>query len=329
MAKVIVVGLGPIGRACAHAARCQPGMELVGLVDSSEKKVGLTLEELDGNDADAGPRVVGDVPAALGAEPTVAIVSTVSRFDAMAPMLRDLAEAGVHVVSSCEQMTWPWYRHAALADEMDALAKEKGVAMLGTGVNPGFVMDSLAVTLASVVRRVQKVRCVRRVDAGLRRNSLQRKVGATMKVDEFNELARIGKIGHQGIAESVALIAHGLGHAVEPGSVQVGLDPVVAEEPTPSEIGLIEPGRVCGMKNTARWQDDSLEVELELMMAVGLVDTKDKIAIQGPVSFAMKIPGAVPGDSATVAVLINYARLMESTRPGLRTMLDMPPAGCR
>ncbi len=331
--RVIVIGLGPIGARCARAIRREEGLELVGLLDIDPDKQGKTASEIVcgeplSDNGKGGPRVTDDLDAAIGDGADVAVVTTTSAFDGLAPMLKSLAIRGLDVVSSCEEMAYPRYRHAALADEVDAAARDAGRSMLGAGVNPGFVMDALAVSFASMVRRVHHVRCIRRVDAALRRQPLQAKVGATMTVEHFNELADQGKIGHKGLSESVALLVAGLGRTAEPGSVVETLEPVVAEEAFDSALGVIEPGFVRGMRNVGLWEGDGLRVELDLTMAVGLADPVDKIRLDGPVQIFLKIPGSIPGDSATVAALVNRIRPIHAAPPGLLTMLDMPPAGC-
>ncbi len=336
MASVVVVGLGPIGVSCARAVRADRGLCLCGLVDQDPAKWGAALEDISaqpehGPEAKGNLRVQPSLAEVLrdGNAADVAIVCTSSDFVNVAETVTQCLEHGLSVVSSCEQMAWPWYRHEALARQMDAAARAAGCAVLGTGVNPGFVMDSLAVSLAGVLRCVKRVHCVRRLDAGLRRLPLQKKVGATLSVARFRELAAAGDMGHKGLAESAAMLGAGLGRKVEPGSVVESLEPVVAERACPCELGLIEPGMVAGMRNTARWEGDGLAIELDLTMAVGIEDAADRIEFDGPVNLRMRIPGATPGDSATVAMLVNQARQIGRAAPGLRTMLDMPPAGCR
>lgn len=322
---VAVVGLGPIGVAAAQAVAADASMKLVGLLDIDPAKVGKPLPSLPGS-----PTVTGRLEDAVR-DAQVAIVCTTSKFDALAPMLRDLAARKVHVVSSCEEMSWPRYRHPALADEIDAVAKRAGVAVLGTGVNPGYVMDLLAVQLSSMMMRVSSVRCVRRVDALQRREPLQRKIGSGMTTEQFDALKRENKIGHQGIAESVAMLAAGLGAEARAGSVRVGLEPVLAEREIASAVGPVKPGQVCGMRNTASWAGNGLSIELDLTMALGLGDPHDAIELRGPEgpAFVARIPGSTPGDTATVAALVNTARLLPRVAPGLCTMLDLPAAGAR
>lgn len=341
MVRVIVVGLGPIGLACAQAVRTEREMRLVGLVDLDPAKRGKTLNQIaDLTGAAPGPALPGNgsaptvverigeaVVAAGGAD--VAVLTTASGFDVVIPTLRECLANKLAVVSSCEQMLWPWYRHAPLAQAMDEEARAAGRALLGTGVNPGFIMDFAAVVLASMVRRVTAVRCERRVEAGLRRKPLQAKIGATMTPEHFRELAAAGKIGHEGLPESIALLAAGLGRKVENGSIQVTLDPVIAQKATASALGLIQPGMVAGIHNVGRWSGDGLTIELDLTMAVGTPEPRDVVKLEGPVGLTLKIPGGLPGDSATVAALLNHIPVVHQARPGLRTMLDIPVAGCR
>ena len=324
MSRVVVVGLGPIGIGAAKAVLADPGMKLVGLVDIDPAKVGKPLAELEG-----GPAVVGSLKQAAAGGADVAIVTTTSKLDRMAPTLREALGAGLHVVSSCEEMSWPRYRHAQLADQLDADARRADRALLGTGVNPGFGMDLLPVVLSSMVLEVKNVRVVRRVDASTRRRPLQQKVGATMDTAQFNALKAKNEIGHQGLAESVALIAAGLGREAKPGSIQITLDPVMADREIPSALGTIKPGQICGMHNVGRWSDGTLSVDLDLTMAVGLTQPEDSVELSGPVPLKLTIPGGTPGDTATIAALVNCARAITRAKPGLLTMLDLGVAGAR
>lgn len=331
--NAVVFGLGPIGLACARAIRSEGMIKLVGLVDIEPAKLGKTVEEITGKPSGAGDedekalRVVSSIDD-IDVKVDVAVLTTTSHLPNLAPLIKDLVSRGINVISSCEEMVYPWYRHPQLADEIDAAARAGSATVLGTGVNPGFALDLLPVTLASMLRRVNSIRCVRRVDAALRRESLQAKVGATMTVEKFNALKAQKQIGHAGLAESVAMLGRGLGRKVEFGTVTETLEPVLAETPLPSALGLIAQGRVAGIHNTAVWEDQGLRIELDLTMAVGLSDPRDVIEIDGPVQLRMKIPGSIPGDSATVAAILNNIVNVYQGSPGFKTMLDVPPAGC-
>lgn len=321
MLNVMVIGLGPIGIEAARAVQADRGMKLVGVVDVDPAKVGRRIEGL--------PKTVGHLEELLPKKPTVAIVCTTSHFQHIIPVLVDCMWHGIHVVSSCEEMSDPWFRHKKLADQMDAEAKHRKVALLGTGVNPGFVMDLWPAVLSSMVTQVTGVKVVRRLDAAKRRVPLQAKVGATMTVSHFKGLAREGKIGHMGIGESVSLLARALGQTAHPKDVKITLDPVIAKKPLKSALGLIKPGMVSGMRNTATYKGKGLTILLDLTMAVGVDDAQDRVELDGPVPLTAIIPGSTPGDSATVAALVNGARILPRVSPGLKTMIDIPPATCR
>lgn len=329
MLNVIVIGLGPIGINAALAVQDDRGMKLVGLVDLDPAKRGKSLAQLNGEKSSAGPKVVPTIAATMSAKPQVAIITTASHFDLVAPTLRECIKRKIHVVSSCEEMSFPAFRHKRLAAEIDAEARRKKVALLGTGVNPGFVMDLLPLVLSSMLTKVNGVKVIRRLDAAKRRVPLQAKVGATMTSEHFQGLAKQGKIGHMGIGESVAMIARGLGREARPKDVKITLDPVIANRRLDSALGPIDPGQVCGMRNTARWSGKDLTIELDLTMAVGTEDAQDRVELSGPIPLTLTIPGSTPGDTATVAAMLNCARVLPIVAPGLKTMLDMPTASAR
>ncbi len=310
--KIAVVGLGPIGLAAARAVAADPKLELVQLVDVSPELAGKSP-------VDGGPAVTAEL--AGGAD--VAILCTTSYLDKMAPLVRQCIAHKTHVVSSCEEMLWPDYRHAELAKELDGEAQAAGVALLGTGVNPGFVLDYLPVVASSMILEVSAVKAIRRVQAQTRRRPLQKKVGATMTVEEFNELKAKNAIGHKGMAESVCLAAAALGKTVPPSSVDESLEPLTTDVPLESALGIIEPGKVRGMHNIGRWRDADLEVDLDLIMAVGEPEAYDEVNLHGPVPLKVRVEGGTPGDSATAAVLVNACRVLPRCNPGVRTMLDL------
>jgi 4-hydroxy-tetrahydrodipicolinate reductase len=326
MIKVAVIGLGPIGIAAAKLIQQDNRLELSGLVDINPVKQSKYLNELDSEAVPGSPPVVESLEQ-VDPKPQIAIVTTGSHFDRLAPTLRDLIRHQIHGVTSCEQMIWPWFRHPHLADVIHTEATKAGVTLVGTGVNPGFVMDLLPVVLSSMVGKVRKVRVVRVVDALTRRLPLQRKIGSTMTVEKFKSLADEEKIGHMGIGESVVMLAQGLGHHPMQSDVRITLEPVVADQLIRCDLGEVKPGFVCGMRNTGRYARNGLEIELDLKMALAANDPRDEIEIVGERTIKMLVPGSTPGDTATSAALVNVARKILQAPRGLKTMLDLPPCG--
>ena len=225
--------------------------------------------------------------------------------------------AGLSVVSTCEELAWPWLRDEAAAEALDRLCEERNVAVLGTGVNPGFVLDRLAVVLGHATGPVRHVRGLRVVDATSRRASLRRKTGAGLDEEAFHAAADRGEVGHVGLAESAALCATGLGLAVD--EVDEELVPLVAEEDGP-----VARGQVAGFSQTARvFADEREVVRLELVIALGAEDPRDEVELDADPPLRLVVPGGVPGDLATAGAAGNAAPAVIELR-GLVTVLDLP-----
>ncbi len=323
--RVLSVGLGPIGLEAARLALAGRSLELVGAVDLDPEKAGRDLAELLGLDEATGLRVERDLAAALArARPDVAILCTGSTVPAVLADVERIVRAGAGVVCSCEELLWPALQHPELARRLDAAARSGGSAILGTGVNPGFVLDFLPVVLSGVSRRVERVRGVRILDAAARRLPLQKKVGAGLAVEEFRRLVAAGRLGHVGMRESVALIGHALGFDLD--EVTQTVEPVVAERRIETAHLVVEPGRAAGIRNLGFGRSGGeTRVELVLEMYVGAPDPRDEIFLEGDPPLHLAIEGGTPGDAATAAILVNSLAGVAAAPPGLKTVLDLPP----
>ncbi|HKJ19594.1 MAG TPA: hypothetical protein VJ993_02930, partial [Woeseiaceae bacterium] len=183
--RVIQYGLGPIGCATAKLVAERDNLDLVGAVDIDPAKVGKDVAEVIGLDAPLGIEVkpgIGEV----GAGADVVLHTTNSFFDQFANQVAELLEAGFDVVSTSEELSFPWHYNAAAATELDAVAKKAGKTVLGTGVNPGFLMDSLPIFLTSIAQTVDHIDVRRVINATTRRGPFQAKIGSGMTVEAFN-----------------------------------------------------------------------------------------------------------------------------------------------
>ena len=176
------------------------------------------------------------------------------------------------------------------ADRLDAVAIANEVALLGAGVNPGFVLDLFPFVMTRVCQRVDSVQAGRFVNASRRRRQLQAKIGSGMHPDDFRELASQGKIGHVGLAESAALLADSLGWPWE--EFEETIDPVIAEEPISTDHFDVVEGQVRGQHQTLKMGD----VRLELIMALG-EDERDEVRIEGVPPVHAVVQGGIHGDS--------------------------------
>jgi len=320
---VVLMGLGAIGRGIARAALAKPELEIVAAIDLDASRVGKKLGDVV--DAPAPDvTVTDDGSAALKRHPgAVLLHATGSRLDQVEGELAQALSAGLAVVSTCEELAYPWLRHPEIAERLDKIAERRKVALLGTGVNPGFVLDRLPATLGAVVGPVDRVQCLRVVDARTRRAQLQRKVGAGLNEEEFDRGVEDGTIGHVGLMESAALAALGVGLEVD--EVDESIDPVEAESDVAGEGLVVPKGGIVGVRQIARAFHDGKEVaHLELIIGLGAPDPRDEIELIADPGIRLVIPGGTPGDRATAWSVVHAAPLVKGSEPGLITVLDLP-----
>ncbi len=315
---VVVAGLGDVGRGIARSALETPGLRLVGAVDPGH--AGKTLESLL-NTSCPEMVVAADAREALRtAQGGVLLQATGSTFEAVRSQIEQAVSAGVSVSSTCEELAYPWLRHEAAAEALDRLAERNDVAVVGTGVNPGFALDRLPAVLAQVAGAVRHVEAIRVVDAAGRRAALRRKIGAGLSQEEWERALDQGRVGHVGIAESAALA--GLACGLELDEVEEEIDPVLAGRAR-AAAGLKE-GMVAGVHHRARGFADGREVvKLDLVLAVGEPDPRDEVRLDADPPLRLTVPGGVPGEQAAAWAVVHAAGALPQLR-GLVTILDLP-----
>src|SRR6202008_1469265 len=304
--------------------RQKAALEIVGAIDKDPAKAGRDLGEVAGaSDAPGGGNIAADSAKLLARPVDVVIHSTSSCLPDVVDQLLECLGAGCCIVSTCEELAYPYRKHPDLSAQLDAAAKEEGVALVGTGVNPGFVMDKLVLTLSAVSQRVELAKAVRIVDASKRRLPLQKKMGAGMTPEEFRAQVSAGVIKHHGLPESIAMVADGLGFELD--DISETIEPVIAEEPVTTEFLEVAPGQVAGVHQIARGMDGGEgKIHMELMMFVGAKDSADLIELRGDPNLTLKIPGGTHGDVATAAVVVNAIPSILAAQSGLRTSRDLP-----
>lgn len=324
---VVHFGLGPIGIAIARLVAERSGLRSIGAIDMDPELVGRSLSAVagQGNPGD-DVTISADMAATLAAaRGGVVVHCTGSSLERVAPQILAAIEAGCSVVSTCEELSFPWTSQADQARRLDEAARAAGVAVLGTGVNPGFAMDYLPVVLSGTARRVDAVVVHRVQDAGVRRLPLQRKVGAGMSVAEFRERAATHELGHVGLRESAEALAAAFGW--ELARLDEAIEPLVADRPTPSGLGEIPVGVVTGLHQTAiGYVDGRVVISLTLDMAVGLPNPHDDVRLAGDPDLQLVVPGGLHGDVATAAIVVNMLGRVVKAAPGLRVMADLAPA---
>jgi 2,4-diaminopentanoate dehydrogenase len=322
--RAIQYGIGPIGASIVKLLREKESIELVGAIDSDPAKIGKDLAEVVGaSDGPWGIKVSGDAKGVLEQSVDVVMHTTSSSLPKVMDQLLACIDVGSCIVSTCEELSYPYRTHPELAAKLDKAAKDSGVALVGTGVNPGFVMDKLVITLAAVSQRIDHVKALRVVDASKRRMPLQKKIGAGMTVDDFHVKVKEGVIKHVGLPESVAMVADSLGLPVN--EITETIEPKVATEHVQTPFLTVEPGQAAGVHQIARGFSDGKElIYMELQMYVGAKDPADIIELKGLPDISLVIPGGSHGDIATASVAVNSIPAVLDAQSGLRTPRDLP-----
>jgi 4-hydroxy-tetrahydrodipicolinate reductase len=324
MLRVVLYGLGPIGAGIARVAAARSDLKIVGGIDVDPDKIGKDVGEVIGTAEPLGIVVSGNASATLrSTRPDVVIQATGSHLARVAPQIRQIIQAGACLVSTCEELSFPWDAAPELAQELDRLAAAHQVAILGTGVNPGFAMDTLPLALTAVSQSVDAMSVLRIQDAARRRLPLQRKVGAGLSVAEFEERVQAGTVRHVGLPESVHAIAHGIGWKVE--RLDDTIEPVVAENETRSTEIVVAPGQVLGIRQVTKGVvDGQVKITLELQMYLGAPNPRDRVTVEGIPRIDVAVNEGTHGDLATAAILVNAIPSLLRAEPGLRVMEDLP-----
>jgi 4-hydroxy-tetrahydrodipicolinate reductase len=323
MLRVLQVGLGDLGRRIVRDLSTSGHGLVVAAVDVSPSLAGRSLAELV-------PETTSEAIACASLHEVegwegidAAIVTTTSKLPDCAPTLRALVERGLSVVSTCEELVWPWLRHSKLAEELDDVARRSGGRLLGAGVNPGFLMDALPAFLAAACVDVRSVRVERVIDAGRRRPSFQRKVGAGLSEAELRAGLAEERLGHVGLGESLHFLAHHLALPLD--RWEEHARPVVAAKSLESALGPVAVGRVAGVRQTARgFQGERAVVELTFHAAIGAPEPRDHVVIDGDPPLDVTIAGGLHGDAATSALIVHALAALREASPGLHTMATVP-----
>jgi 4-hydroxy-tetrahydrodipicolinate reductase len=323
-ARVVSYGLGPIGRKALELAAQKECLEIVGAIDIDPELIDQDLGELARNSKLSGRKITNDAAALFAAtRPDIVIHCTSSFLPVVEEQLISIASSGVNIISSTEELLWPRLQHPERADRIDGAAREAGVTVLGTGVNPGFVMDTLPAFASAVCLDVQKIVCRRVVDATSRRLPFQKKIGAGLSTTEFKQMVAAGKLGHIGLRESIALLGGALGFELD--DIRQTIDPIVADSDLQTPFLKVRAGQVAGIWNRGHGSaKGTLKVEMDLRMYVGAEDPLDEAILDANPPIHVRILGGTHGDLATAAMLVNGIPGVLQARPGLLTMLDVP-----
>lgn len=322
--KVVQYGCGPIGCSVVKYALQRPDIEIVGAIDISPNLVGHDLGEVAGIGKKLGVTVSNEPGTVfVQTKPDLVFLTTSSSLEVSSSQLEECLKAGINVVSTCEELAFPYLKDPQLSEKIDKLAKANNVTVLGTGVNPGFLMDAWPLFMTGVCQRVKRIRIARVQSASTRRGPFQKKIGAGCTLEEFQERVASGTLRHVGLAESVAMVASGLGWKLS--DITESIEPIMAKEPVETDFVSVKPGQVAGVRQVGKGiKAGEAVITLDFAASVGAPESYDAVYITGTPDMEVVIKGGTHGDIATAAIVVNSAQRVVPAAPGLVTMKDIP-----
>ncbi|UCE42765.1 MAG: dihydrodipicolinate reductase [Candidatus Aminicenantes bacterium] len=325
--NVIIYGCGVMGLRSAEALSKKNSFSIVGAIDIDPELVGKDLGSLLDSDQNMGIPIQDDPDELFNkVDADAAVLTTLSHLEEVFPQIDQCIEAGLNVVSTCEELSYPWDREPDLARKIDDLAKDKGVTVVGTGINPGYLMDTLPLILTAPCLDVQSIKVTRMMDSSKRRIPFQKKIGTGLSLGAFRDKIDNKIItGHVGLLESINMIADGLGWALDE-AVELPPEPVVADREVETGLGLVKPGDALGLVSIAyATMRGNKVITLEFNANAGVDEEYDEVIIEGIPNVHERIIGGIHGDVGTVAVTVNTIPRTVQSEPGLILMKDLPP----
>ena len=321
--RVLIMGLGPIGAGVARQLLARRSFKVVAAVDIDPAKAGRDLGEVLGAERPTGVKVSADVASAIRkAKPQAAVLCTSSSLRKVWPQLEAVLKLRVPIVSTTEELSYPWFSNRPLARRIDAAAKKAKVAVVGTGVNPGFAMDALPIALTAICERVDAVRIERIQDARIRRLPFQQKIGSGLTPEQFAEKVKDLSVRHVGLTESVAMIADALGFRLD--RITDEIQPKIARAPVESRFLKVPAGRVCGLvQDGIGYVDGEPRIALHMEAYLGAPETYDRVVVEGSPRLDVRADGGYHGDMATASITVNSIPNLLRATPGLHTMRSL------
>jgi 4-hydroxy-tetrahydrodipicolinate reductase len=328
--KVAIWGFGAMGQGIARVLLGKTGVEISGICCRNKGRQGKTMYEILGLHSEQK-----DVPIINDIEQVVAhkgcdvvMLCTDSFTQTAAPKIELLVGKGVNVITLAEERAWPWAQQPELAARIDEAARAGGVSVLGTGINPGMVMDLLAVVLSAAMVDVKGVKCERVNSLSPFGRTVMEEQGVGLAPEEFADKQAKGQVsGHVGFAESIAMIAEGIG--LEYNEFKQQMQPIITAVDRKSPHGFAAAGHLAGVNMTAQALKDGQTVidmyhpqQIEPHLAG--VATGDYITLTGSPPIAMAINPEIEGGLGTIAMAINCIPHVINAAPGLISMLDIP-----
>jgi len=330
--KVTIWGFGAMGSGIAKMLLDKKGVEIVGILDRNPDRVGknmfevLNMPQLKGHN----PVIIRENPEEVITEGScdIVVVATDSFVKKAFDKIEFVLTQKINVITLAEEMSYPRAQHPELAHKLDEIAKRNGVSVLGTGINPGLVMDLLAICLSGAMTHVDRVMCKRINSLSPFGKAVMEEQGVGISAEEFEKGVQDGSLaGHVGFAESVAMISDALGLSVD--SFKQQMTPIITNVDRKAPHGSAKAGNVAGVNMTGQGlKGSNIIIEMEHPqqiepLAEG-VHTGDYIELKGTPSISMQITPEIDGGLGTIAMCGNCIPHVINAKAGLISMLDIP-----
>ncbi|MHA2228388.1 MAG: NAD(P)H-dependent amine dehydrogenase family protein [Candidatus Thorarchaeota archaeon] len=327
--RVVQFGLGSLGKAIAKSVIERKNLELIGLIDVDTSIQGKSIDKLLSITLESPFKIRGSLAEVIddlkGIKPDLAIIATTSSLEKVSSTIDSCLTNGMDVLSICEELSFPYIRHPQVSEKLDEDARRAGKTILGTGINPGYLMDLLPIVLSAPCQSVDEIHVTRHMNSSHRRFSFQKKIGTGMTQEEFHSKIEQGHItGHVGLVESMRMVDSALNLGLDE-IVELPPEAVVAKSKTTNNFATIEKGEVLGLKSTGvgKLKGETL-LTLDFLAYAEATPEYDEVIIKGLPNIQQRIEGGVQGDHGTVGMILNMIPLVVKAQPGLMTMKDIP-----
>lgn len=329
--QVVIWGFGAMGRGMAEMLLTKTGVEITGVCDRHpdlvHKSMFSVLEEPQGNHPDV---IVSDdiEPLLDNSKCDIVLLATDSYTKSAFPKMKLILERGIHCISTAEEMAYPQAQEPELSKQLDTIAKEHNVTVLGTGINPGFIMDLLVVALSGTMKRVDHIEANRVNSLSPFGPAVMEEQGVGISLEAFEDGMKNDTLaGHVGFAESVQMIADALGVTLSKFEQQ--MKPIVTTVDRKSPYGEAKKGHVAGVNMTGQgYVGDSVFIDMkhpqQIEPELEGTHTGDYINLTGVPNIHMAITPEIDGGIGTIAMCVNMIPHVLNAKPGLKTMIDLP-----
>ncbi len=324
--RVIQIGFGSLGRHITKSILARENLELIAVVDAAAELANQSIGELLQDDINCNIRITSDLKGILNRiQGDIAIVATSSALKTVIPTIEKCLESGLDVISICEELSYPYRKSPELAKKLNETAEKNHKTVVGTGINPGYLMDLLPIVLTAPCQTVDSIRVTRHMNSSHRRPSFQKKIGTGMTNEEFRKNIDEGKItGHVGLVESIQMIDAALNLGLDE-IEEIPPEAIIAKKNTTNSFTSIVKGNVLGLKSVGVGRRNGKQiVTLDFQAYAEATPQYDEVIIEGIPRIHQRIEGGVQGDQGTIGMLLNLIPMVINESPGLKTMKDLP-----